>query len=259
MALQEKQLTIAIIGAGNVASHLAPALAKVAEVKQICATTQAHASALAARIEGCQAITALSELNPALDLYLIAANDTAVTAIASQMPRVLGIVAHTSGSVPMEALLPASEHVGVFYPLQTFSKSADVDVSKAPFFTEASDTPTLCTLDALVEALGPTPRHANSHQRSVLHVAAVFACNFANHLWAIADEIVAQEGYDVSVFAPLLQATLDKAMVMSPEKAQTGPAARGDMDTIAKHKSMLNGKDLEIYSLLTQSIIEKGQ
>lgn len=254
-----KPLTIAIIGAGNVATHLAPALAEVADVRQICAHTAEHARAIADKIAGCQAIASVSELDTNLDLYLIAANDSAIPEIAEEMPRVAGIVAHTSGSVPMEAIKAASEHVGVFYPLQTFSKNAIVDVKHAPFFTEGSDSPTLATLDALVKSMGIEPRHADSRQRSVLHVAAVFACNFANHMWAIADSILDKEGYPLNVFAPLLQATLDKAMSMPPAQAQTGPAARKDYQTISKHISMLSGNDRDIYKLLTSSIIENNQ
>lgn len=252
---EASKLKIAVIGAGNVASHLAPALAKVASVMQICATTLAHAEDIANKIPGCQAIDSLARLNPNLDLYLIAAADRAVASIAEAMPRVSGIVAHTSGSVPLQALSPASPNIGVFYPLQTFSKTAKVDVAEVPFFTEASNPATLATLDSLVSLLGPEPRHADSRQRGVLHVAAVFACNFANHLWAISHSILEKEGYPLSVFEPLLRVTLDKAMSMPPAQAQTGPASRGDQATIAKHTAMLSGIDKDIYTLLTKAII----
>lgn len=252
----DRRKTIAIVGSGNVASHLALSLEKVADVKQVCSPNVDHAAALASKLGACQAITDVAQIDPNVDYCIISVKDDAVMEVAEALPAMKGIVCHTSGSAPMETL---QEHnrIGVFYPLQTFSKDAAVDVSEAPFFIEASDADTLEKLLTLARSISERVAQADSRQRAILHIAAVFACNFANHLWTISAEILAQNGIEFDVMRPLLQATLDKAMSMPPSQAQTGPAARHDTDVMHKHQSMLNPEYGEIYRLLSQSIISK--
>lgn len=230
-------------------------------VRQICARSLSHAQELASRLSDCQAIDNPADISTDTDLCIIAASDTAVAQIAASLPSMRGIVAHTSGSVSLEAIEQAlslsgnQAKAGVFYPLQTFSKSANVDMAMVPFFTEASDPATLAALDALALAVGASANHANSEQRTKLHVAAVFACNFANHLWAISSDLLAEDGYSLQVLKPLLQATLDKAMTMHPALAQTGPASRGDQATIDKHMALLSAPaHRELYKMLSRSI-----
>lgn len=245
--------------------HLAQAINKAGyAVRQICARSIDHARELADKIVGCQAVGLPAQIMPDTGICIIAASDSAVTDIAASLPPLHGIVAHTSGSVSLGALeqaLAASGNpakAGVFYPLQTFSKTANVDVAQAPFFTEASDPSALAELDALAASIGASVSHADSAQRTKLHIAAVFACNFANHLWAIASDILTAEGYSLQALKPLLQATLDKAMSMPPAQAQTGPAARGDQSTVDKHLSMLKEPGhREIYQMMSRSISPK--
>lgn len=245
---------IAIVGSGNVATHLALALDKVAEVRQICSPHADHAQALASRLTDCRAITNLAEIDPTIDFCIISVKDDVVRDVSEAMPQIDGIVCHTSGSAPMEAL---AKHirVGVFYPLQTFSKDAEVNVAEALFFIEASDDDTLSQLMDLARSISGKVAEADSHKRAILHIAAVFACNFANHLWAISSDILGEHGIGLDVMRPLLQATLDKAMSMPPADAQTGPAARRDEAIMQKHMSMLTPEYAEIYRILSQSII----
>lgn len=246
---------IAILGSGNVATHLALALDKVAEVRQVCSTHIGHAQALASRLAGCEAIDDLALVDPTVDFCIISVKDDAVRAVAEALPDIMsGIVCHTSGSAPIEAL-GRHPRSGVFYPLQTFSKDAEVNMAEAPFFIEASDDATLDALMALARLISRRVAQADSSQRAILHVAAVFACNFANHLWAISSDILAEHGMGLDVMRPLLQATLDKAMSMPPALAQTGPAARRDTAVMQKHIDMLSPEYAEIYRLLSQSII----
>ena len=251
--------TFVIIGAGNVASHLAVELSRVGCVKQVYSRTLAHAADVVAEIGHGEAIDDTAKIDENADYYIISVTDDSVAEIASKMHGVKGIVAHTSGSVPMQALAGASDRIGVFYPLQTFSKGVALDMKEVPFFIEASDQDTKIALFNLARKLGCMVYEANSKQRALLHVAAVFACNFTNHFWTIADEILNSGGYDLSVLYPLLKCTLNKAMSMPPAKAQTGPAVRADMNVIQRHLDVLKGREKDIYRLLTQSIMLRHQ
>lgn len=246
---------IAIIGAGNVASHLAQVLSKKHSVKQIASRNLARAQQLAEKIPGCEALQNLSDLHSDLDFYILAVSDSAISETAENLPCVAGIVAHTSGSTPIEALKSSGHAQGVFYPLQTFSKEARVDFSSIPFFIEGSSVEAANALSELASSISRTVHLANSELRAKLHLAAVFGCNFANHLWSIANDILAEAGLDFSIMGPLLQTTLDKALNMPPAKAQTGPAARCDMATIERQEAALEGIPKDIYTLITKSII----
>lgn len=250
----ETRPRIVCLGAGNVAWSLAPALDKKADVAQVFSPTLKHASELASKLRQCQAVSSLSEIIADADFYIISVKDDAVASVAKSMPKVGGIVAHTSGSVPIEALSAATANAGVFYPLQTFSKAYAVDVSQVPFFIEGTSATVFDRLSALAKLISPHIYATDSAHRASLHLAAVFACNFTNNLWGIAADILAKSGYGLSVFKPLLETTLSKAMRMHPHKAQTGPAVRGDDKVIAKQRSALSGLDLNIYDILTLSI-----
>ena len=250
--------SVAIVGSGNVATHLAKALDQVADVRQVCSPNAGHAQSLASKLVSCQAIVNLADIDSTVDFCIISIKDDAVRDVAERLPAIDGIVCHTSGSAPIEAL---AKHfrTGVFYPLQTFSKDAEVNVAEAPFFIEASDDDTLNELMALARSISCRVERADSRKRAILHLAAVFACNFANHLWAISSEILGEHGIEFGVMRPLLQATLDKAMAMPPAKAQTGPAARRDQAIMQKHLGMLNPEQAQIYKLLSQSIINQNK
>lgn len=248
---------VVILGSGNVASHLAARLSKVAQVAQVYSPHLLHAQNLASTIPNCQAIDSIESICKDADFYLISVSDTAIPALASRLPKVNGIVAHTSGSVSIDVL--NGQNSGVFYPLQTFSKEAELDMCEVPFFIEAYDSATRDALFSLARLIAPKakPQYADSEARKQLHIAAVFACNFANHLWAIADDMLKKNGYSIEVLYPLLKVTLGKAMQMPPAEAQTGPAARGDLSVIHRHLEMLsaNPQLKEIYSTLSNHIL----
>lgn len=188
------RLRISIIGAGNVAWHLAPALALVADVRQVISRHEDSAGALAARVnavcglEGrekcCKATASLDCLYGDSDLYLIVSNDDSIATIASSTENFPGIWAHTSGSVGLEVFDGEKTAFGSFYPLQTFSKEIPVDVGKVPFFVEGSRPEVLETLKSVAGLVSSRVYTATSRRRRALHLAAVFACNFANQMWA---------------------------------------------------------------------------
>lgn len=252
---------IVVIGAGNVAWTLVPAFDRLEDV-EVTAVYSRHlerAEEIAQMTAGSKACDNFEELPRDADIYLIAVADTAVAELASRMPKTNdhAITAHTSGSVDMTALDGTSPHTGVFYPMQTFSRGVDVDTATVPFFIEASDAPTEAVLTELAQRLSPNVRKADSATRSLLHVAAVFACNFTNHMWTISEEILGREGIPLSVMEPLVKETMRKAFGTSPEAGQTGPARRRDMTTINKHAEIAGGKLGELYMTISQHILDR--
>lgn len=247
---------IAIIGAGNVATHLARALDRKARVVQVCSRNIEHAARLASALRDCKPTDDASTLDADCDYYIISVCDDAIEPVSMTLPDTDGIVVHTSGSTPIDKLA-RHQRRGVLYPLQTFSAAAELDIQRVPFFIEGSDDGTRRKIKELAQTLSPSVYEADSEQRAALHIAAVFACNFTNHLLEIAVGILHDNGYPLTVLQPLLEVTLHKAMLIGPHGAQTGPAVRRDMGVINRHLSALASRQAEIYRLLTQSIMER--
>lgn len=235
--MNTSETTISIIGTGNVGSHLANAL-------------------------GIEPVNSRSLLNlpPYSDVIIIAVKDDAIAYVAHNLKGRARILCHTSGSVPMSVLHGCAPHTGVLYPMQTFSKNVILDYSTIPFFTEASDSHTEEILKSIALMMSRNVNHADSAGRKRLHIAAVMACNFSNHLVALADDLLKEDGLDYHVLLPLLRQTIDKLHELPPAEAQTGPAARGDMNVVGSHLAMLASKPQiqEIYTLLSKSIINKN-
>ena len=251
-------LRIVFIGAGNVASHLAPAIENsgAGTVVQVYSRKLQSALDLADKLQNAQAVDSETAICDDADVYLVSLVDDAIAPLVSRLPKGGNALwLHTSGSVGMEVLAPMSERYGVFYPLQTFSKGVEVDVSKVPLFIEGCTPGVEEEIRKLAAPVFSHIYHADSHTRRMMHISAVFACNFTNHLWTIASELLKKEDLPFEVLHPLLEETLKKAFTVSPEKGQTGPAVRGDRAIINKHLSVLDGQPKEIYSLLSEAII----
>lgn len=249
--------SVCIIGAGNVATHMAIALSKSARVTQVYSHTRQHACDLARRIsDGCEAVSELSGIRSGADYYIVSVKDDAIADVARNTPD-SGIWAHTSGSVPMEVFAGYKSRYGVFYPLQTFSKDVPVDFNRVPMFIEGCDAGVAEGLMSLARTISEDVMPADSTLRKKLHVAAVFACNFVNFMWMQADELLRADGMTVNVMAPLLQVTLDKLKSVSPYDGQTGPARRGDRRVIERHLAMLDGDKGAIYGMLSEMIMKK--
>ncbi len=249
---------ISLIGAGNVATHLGVALSKVADVVQVVSRSMDSAQRLSHLIGGeCRPGCDLEDLAPDSDMYLLSVNDDSIAAIAAATPDFPGIWAHTSGSVPAEVFAGHKSNYGVFYPLQTFTRDVAVNISEVPFFIEGNSPETSEKLMSLARMLSPRVEYADSRRRRHMHVAAVFACNYADLMWLIADELLKKEGLDITYMMPLLKATLEKLDDVSPREAMTGPARRGDREVIRKHIEMLSGNDREIYRMLADRILDE--
>jgi predicted short-subunit dehydrogenase-like oxidoreductase (DUF2520 family) len=245
-------ISVILLGAGNVASHLFKAFQKSDKVivKQ---WFNRHLESIQTYKNEIEITDDLSQLKEA-DVYILAVSDDAVEALSSQLPFENRLVVHTSGSVGIYDL-NMKHRRGVFYPLQTFSKSAEVDFKTVPICIEVIDKTDLKVLKALATALGSKPHKVNSDQRRGLHLAAVFVNNFTNQLYRVAHEITESEGAEFDILKPLILETAKKVQNMSPYIAQTGPAKRNDKRTIKKHlKQLENEQHKAIYELLTASI-----
>lgn len=247
-------LRIVILGSGNVATHIAEAFGPE-RVVQIWSRHPDNALSLADRI-GTTAVSRIEDITPDADLYIISVSDDAISTLASRLQGRHGVWAHTSGSIPSDVLSGVGDAHGVFYPLQTFSRDVQVDMSRVPVFVESTTPEATAMLKDAASIFTQRIYDADSTRRRKLHIAAVFACNFANYMWMKADQLLSDEGLDISVFAPLIEATFDKAMTTGPEAGQTGPARRGDRSVIASHEAMLTPDDRAIYTLLSESILK---
>ncbi len=251
--MERQRRRISIVGAGNVADNMAPALDAVADVVTVWSRDISHARNLAAKLRAARPVDSLDDVDTDVDVVIIAVSDDAVALVAAGLPEGRAVIAHTSGTVSLDAISRLRK--GVFYALQTFSKGKAVDFADIPFFIEAGDTCSHQTLTELASLLSRRVYDADSTHRAALHVAAVFACNFANSLWTDADMLLLPYGYDISVFGPLLRETLDKALAIGPSAAQTGPAMRRDAKVIDAHRQKLDPELRRIYDTMTQRII----
>lgn len=245
-------ISVVILGAGNVATHLYKAFSKTSQVKVVQWYNKRLESVAAYKNE--VAITDDLLKLALADVYIVAVSDDAIKGLTSQLPFENRLVVHTSGSVGIYDI-DKKHHRGVFYPLQTFSKTADVDFTKVPICIEVIHKEHLAILRALADALGSKSHKVNTDQRKALHLAAVFANNFTNQLYRIAHEITESQGVEFDILKPLIQETAHKIEHLTPYLAQTGPAKRNDKRTINKHLKLLeNPHHKAIYELLTTSI-----
>lgn len=252
-------MRIGLLGAGRVASLLGPALAAAGHrVVFVWSRTAAAAETLAAQLPGALALAHLTAPLPPADVYLLAVPDAAVAPLLASAPWPTGaLVAHLAGALPL-AVFEAQLAVrgGVFYPLQTFSPGRAIDWPAVPLCIEANDAAAEATLLNLASSLSRHVRRLDSARRLRLHVAAVFANNFTNHLLGIADALLAEAALPPELLAPLVRETVDKALANSPFSVQTGPAVRRDAPTLAAHQAALAAHPAwqALYAHLTASI-----
>ncbi|MDN3677028.1 DUF2520 domain-containing protein [Flavobacterium paronense] len=250
-------IRVSIIGSGNVAQHLIQEFSKTTDIElvQVFARNQESVAQL---ISVDKIIVNLNELK-LVDVTIIAVTDEAIAAVSNQIPFENQLVAHTSGSIAIEAI-NSKNRQGVFYPLQTFTKSKEINFKTTPICLEAQNDNDLKTLQMVAKSISNVVFHINSEQRKALHVAAVFVCNFVNHLYQIGNDICIENDLSFDLLKPLIQETANKILTLSPNEAQTGPAKRKDTQTINAHLNYLtNDNQKELYKLLTKSIIDNGK
>jgi predicted short-subunit dehydrogenase-like oxidoreductase (DUF2520 family) len=252
---------LAIVGSGNLAWHLAPELENVGHrIVEIFSPKLKNAKALQKRLYNAEINHSLDFADSSADIIIICVSDDAIEEVAREiaLPE-NAVIVHTAGSQPVSRLGYAiSEQRGVFYPLQTFTKNKRIVFDDVPILIEAEDLHTERILKKLAKSISKNVYCVSSKDRLALHIAAVFACNFTNHLFHVSNEILRKHGFDFELLRPLIAETINKSLDIGPANAQTGPAARRDMETLNRHLEYLEGnKYREVYKLISDLILKR--
>ncbi len=258
MKMNVRDLSIVMIGAGNVAFHLTLGLLKAGiRVKQVYSRTAESALPLAFSI-GASYATEIEDVMDNADLYIVSLKDSVLEDI---LPKLVkrnpdALFVHTAGSVSIDIWKGLTGRYGVMYPMQTFSKQREVDFCKVHFFIEANNSDDTELLRKVASRLSPNVFEASSEQRKYLHISAVFACNFTNHMYAVCEHLLKEHGLPFSSMLPLIDETAMKAHQMSPVDAQTGPAQRNDINIMEQHIGMLESEPelADIYKAISNNI-----
>jgi predicted short-subunit dehydrogenase-like oxidoreductase (DUF2520 family) len=251
-------MRITIIGSGNVATHLAAAFKNAGHIiMQVYSRDLQNASLLAYHVKA-EPIDNLDQINPEADLFVIAVKDNAIEAIASVLAKYQKLIVHTSGATDLQNLLKYTQNAGVFYPLQTFSKTKEVNFNTVPLCIEGPNEQITSQLNELAYTITQNVYRINSAERKTLHLAAVFACNFTNYLYYLSQQLLAEQKLPFDLLRPLIQETAEKVQEYLPASVQTGPAVRNDEKTMDAHLQLLheNPELQQLYKLLSQGIIK---
>ncbi len=252
-------IKIFIFGAGNVATHLLKVFLSHPDKIEITGAWNRHPEKLLHSFSG--KIPVYTDLNsiPPADIYILALKDDVVGEFSKKIARLNGLKVHTSGVLPIDAI--NGKRKGYFYPLQSFHKAKDnYDWNEIPVFIHADNKKDLQLLEKLARIITPEVLKLDDEQKKVLHIAAVFANNFSNLMYIIADKIVSTENIDFKYLLPLIKETVKRLESHSPRDVQTGPARRKDEETMRKHLDWLKARNMnteaDIYRLLSQYITE---
>lgn len=271
-------MKIVLIGAGNLATHLGKALhAAGHDMVQVFSRTMQSAETLASLLDA-EPLTDIAQVRDDADVYIFSVKDSALVQLVAQLCRHeadgLGedgavnalrkakkgeherVFLHTAGSMPMSVFKGMAQHYGVLYPMQTFSKQREVDFSIIPCFVEANDEFAQKQIEGLAREISGRVYQLSSEDRKYLHLSAVFACNFANHCYAISQELLEEHDIPFDVMLPLINETAAKVHEMKPKDAQTGPAVRYDENVIGKQSKLLENHPhfKKVYDSMSKSI-----
>lgn len=254
-------MRIGLIGAGSLGVHLAKAFhTSNLSVIQIITRNPVKGEELAKRV-GAAYGNSPEELDSDCSLVILAVPDQAILEMVERLPAGEYSLIHTSGSTSLDVLKAKGKDQGVFYPLQSFSAGREPSWAEIPVFIEASSPEFMETLNKLAVQMSATAYPIDSNARSHIHLAAVFASNFTNHLIHLSQEIMGDFGLPKSLLSPLIRETFEKALEIGALAAQTGPAKRVDDATMEKQLDLVSYHELkyEIYKLLSKSIREAEQ
>ncbi len=246
--------SIILVGSGNVATHLGIALQKGNyPIAQVYSRSIENAKTLAKKLNT-DFTNDLTQLKTA-DLIIVSVNDDAISKVLSQLKNTA--IVHTSGSVGLDVFNDNFSNCGVFYPLQTFNKELNLNISEIPFCVEGSSQAFEKQLTTIAKTLSNNVVIMDSLQRKQLHIAAVFACNFSNQMFSIADALLAEKNIDFEILLPLIKQTISKLETNKPKAVQTGPAKRNDSNIIQEHIDQIQNKEIkELYQKISTNIIK---
>ncbi len=250
--------SVCVLGCGNLGTHLVQALYHAGyPILQLFSRTVESATALSDLVGGAPFTTDLSKLTLSADLYICALKDSVLRDVLRKTPLKGKNIIHTAGSMPLSLLEEFTDEGGVLYPMQSFSKAKPVDFSEIPIFVEASTPEMMGKLTDMANHISKRVMPLDTEGRKQLHLAAVFASNFSNHMYSIANEQLSKLGLPFEVLLPLIDETSRKIHSLSPVDAQTGPAVRYDLNVLEAQKNRIdNPLQQKIYELVSQSIHE---
>ena len=251
-------MKVTLIGAGNLATQLGKSLKKAGVIiSQVYSRTEDSARTLGELLEA-EWLTDIKALRDEADIYIFSVKDSVLCELISEVCKSRGdkLFLHTAGSMSMSCFEGKALRYGVFYPMQTFSKTKDVDFERIPVFIEGNSIETVDVIRSLANKLSQRVIRLSSADRKYLHLAAVWACNFTNYCYTVASDILGEHGIPFDVMLPLINETTDKIQKISPKEAQTGPAVRGDRNVMSKQLELMNGKEdlQELYKMLSKGI-----
>ena len=244
-------IKVTILGSGNVGFHLVNLFYSSSNI--ILNEWYSRSINFDERVKVIKEIENLSES----DIYIICVNDKSITQVSNKIQFKNKLVVHTSGSTPYSSLNNKNRR-GVFYPLQTFSKSQKLNYSEIPICIEAENDIDMEILKKLSVDLNCKYYEISFEERKTLHLAAIISNNFTNFLFGISKEIIDSKKLDFNILKPLINETVNKIHKLDPIKAQTGPARRNDINIMKMHENMLKNKEIKsLYTLISKMIKEK--
>lgn len=248
-------ISLVLLGTGNLAKHLFNAFFGVDEIKvlQVVGRNGDQLHYFKDKVVTGTDFTKIADA----DIYILAVSDDSIAKVAPFLKEKKGLVAHTSGSVPLKSLGDLHKS-GVFYPLQTFSEGRAINFNEVPICVEALHKQDMDLLKKLAGLISLEVHEITSEQRKSLHLAAVFVNNFSNYLFTIGHDICTEHNLPFSMLTPLIKETVNKLETLQPIDSQTGPAKRNDVKTMESHLNLLKNKNYQdIYSLFSKLIGEK--
>lgn len=251
---------ISLIGAGNVATHIATRFFQnEIQIIEVWSKHGENAVKLAEKVNAKVCLN-LSDIDTNIDLLVISVRDDAMNEVLSQLPFGINALVHTSGSLDMQLLKGKATSIGVLYPLQSFNKTDVVDWENVPVCVEANTDSFTEQLFELGKQLNGNVQYINSTQRVHLHIAAVIANNFTNYLYSLSHELTVDQKISFSLLLPLIKQTANRLTHNDPFLLQTGPANRHDVELIKKHIDLLKDhpEAAEVYEFLSNKIIKKA-
>lgn len=250
-------MNIVFIGSGNVATQMAPSLKENGHTILCVYSRSIKNAKTLGKILGCNFTNKVHDIPSTADFYIVTLQDDSIEKIVRQLNFQPTCIVHTSGSKSLDVFPKMFLNVGVLYPLQTFTKNRKTNWSSLPIFIEGNNSKSIRTISKVASSLSQNVKKANSLRRQQMHLAAVFANNFVNHLYSLSSDLLKNEKISFDVLRPIIIETTERILSANPSKIQTGPAKRKDFTTIKKHLNLLKGdkNKLKVYKTITESII----